>query len=132
MRLFLLLFCLVLLTEASSLAQATSAATQQPASSPTPEKRAEAITAGMVKNLRLNPAQAEKVKQINLTSIQQVEALRQQYKTDPRSLDQEVKSVSSSRLSQLKDVLTPAQFAAYQQRRETKMGVPQETGPQGQ
>lgn len=84
----------------------------------------------MVKNLRLNPAQAEKVRQINLNSMQLVEALRQEYKTDPNRLDQEVKTISSSRLSQLKDVLSPAQFSAYQQRRESKMGMPKQADSQ--
>jgi hypothetical protein len=132
MRFILPVLVLVLLAGAPSLAQTTAPATQQKTQPQTPEDRAEAITVSMVKNLRLNPAQAEKVKQINLNSIQLVEGLRQQYKTDPARLDQEVKTISSSRLSRLKDVLSPSQFMAYQQRRETKMGIPKQTGPQNE
>ncbi|CAN5919330.1 hypothetical protein BH24BAC1_BH24BAC1_08190 [soil metagenome] len=124
---FLIVFLLAGNTAFSQTAAAPGAATPAPQ---TLEDRSEAITASMVKNLRLNPAQAGKVRQINLNSMQMVEALRQQYKTDPNRLDQEVKTISSSRLSQLKDVLTPAQFSAYQQRREAKMGLPKQAGSQ--
>ena len=35
-------------------------------------------------------------------------------------------AISDTRLSLIKDVLTPLQFSQYQQRREEKMGVPKE------
>jgi hypothetical protein len=126
--LFILIVFLLAGPTAYGQTAAAPAAAAQSGQAQTLEDRSEAITVSMVKNLRLNPAQAEKVRQINLNSMQLVEGLRQQYKTDPNRLDQEVKTISSSRLSQLKDVLSPAQFSAYQQRREAKMGMPKQTG----
>lgn len=126
---FLIVFLLAGNTAFCQNPTAQGAATQ-PSQTQTIEGRSEAITASMVKNLRLNPAQAEKVRQINLNSMQLVEALRLEYKTNPNQLNQEVKTISSSRLAQLKDVLSPAQFSAYQQRRESKMGMPKQTESQ--
>jgi hypothetical protein len=133
MKIIFLFLTLVGLLAREPVSAQSAASRSQPApqNQPlTPEDRAEAITASMVKNLRLSPAQTERVKQINLNSIQMVEALRQQYRTEPSRLNQEVQTIGSSRLAQLKDVLTPAQFAAYQQRRETKMGIPRQAGSQ--
>ncbi|QCR22954.1 hypothetical protein [Pontibacter sp. SGAir0037] len=90
------------------------------------EQRAEELTAGMAKNLRLTAAQVKKVQSINLLSMQQVEDARLKYKTDPKQFAQQMDVISQTRLSQIKDVLTPQQFAQYQQRREEKMGVPKE------
>ncbi|WP_299759275.1 hypothetical protein [uncultured Pontibacter sp.] len=90
------------------------------------EQRAEAITAGFTKNLRLSPQQTQKVYTINLTSLQQAEKAKVKYKNNPRKMVQHMDVISQTRLSQLKDVLTPLQFQQYQQRREEKMGVPRE------
>lgn len=90
------------------------------------EQRAQELTAGMVKHLRLSAAQAKKVQAINLLSMQQAEEARQKHKTDPRQFAQQMDVISESRLTRIKDVLTPQQFAQYQQRREEKMGVPKE------
>lgn len=93
---------------------------------PTLEQRAEAITAGFAKNLRLSPEQTQKVYSINLTSLQHAEKAKAKYKSNPKKLVQQMDVISQTRLSQLKDVLTPLQFQQYQQRREEKMGVPRE------
>ncbi|WP_276497289.1 hypothetical protein [Pontibacter litorisediminis] len=90
------------------------------------EQRAEAITAGFSKNLRLSPQQSQKVYAINLTSLKQAEEAKKKYKNNPRKLVNQMDMISQTRLSQLKDVLTPHQFQQYQQRREQKMGVPNE------
>ncbi|MDX5437706.1 MAG: hypothetical protein LPK03_10955 [Pontibacter sp.] len=91
---------------------------------PTMEQRAEAITAGFARNLRLSPQQTQKVYAINLTSLQQAEEAKAKYKNNPKKLVSHMDAISQTRLSQLKDVLTPLQFQQYQQRREEKMGVP--------
>ncbi|AKD03899.1 hypothetical protein POKO110462_03045 [Pontibacter korlensis] len=93
---------------------------------PSLEQRAEAITAGFTKNLRLTPQQTQKVYAINLTSLQHAEKAREKYKNNPKKLVSQMDMISQTRLSQLKDVLTPQQFQQYQQRREEKMGVPRE------
>ena len=109
----------------------TTASTQQKAQAQaaaekTPEQRADEITAGMAKNLRLTPAQVAKVKEINLSSMKQVEEAKEKYKDDPRLVVKQIDIISQTRLSQIKDVLTPMQFQQYQDRREEKMGVPKE------
>jgi hypothetical protein len=95
------------------------------------EAKAAALTANMRQALNLTPAQAEKVQQINVTSVRNVETARLQYRTDLRKLNAIIDDIGQSRLAGLKDVLTPDQFARYQRKREEKMGVPNATGSQG-
>ncbi|SFH03811.1 hypothetical protein [Pontibacter chinhatensis] len=90
------------------------------------EQRAEAITAGFTKNLRLSPQQSQKVYAINLSSLKSAEEAQKKYKNNPKKLVTQMDMISQTRLSQLKDILTPQQFQQYQQRREEKMGVPRE------
>ena len=95
------------------------------------DAKSNALTTNMQQNLGLTPQQTEKVRAINRRSVDAVESARLRYKTDPRKLAGVVESVSSSRLSAIKDVLTPQQFAKYQRKREEKMGVPNVQGVQG-
>lgn len=112
----------------ASFAQGTAA--QQPAAAQsgfkTLEQRADEITAGMAKNLRLTPEQTQKLKAINLKSMQSAEEAKLKFQKDPRKIVKQMDVISQTRLSQIKDVLTPTQFQQYQQRREEKMGVPRE------
>ena len=117
-------------------AVATAAVAQAPAgqkkattaqSAPkTVEQRADEITAGMVKNLRLTPKQATDLKDVNRNSMRHAEEARAKYKADPRKLAEQMDIISQTRLSLIKDILTEQQFAQYQSRREEKMGVPRE------
>jgi hypothetical protein len=93
--------------------------------------RAEALTTNMTQALGLTPAQQEKVRVINTNSVRNVETARQRYGQEPAKLRSYIDDVSLARLDQLKDVLTPAQFARYQQKREEKMGIPTIRGNQG-
>jgi hypothetical protein len=93
--------------------------------------RAEALTTNMTQALGLTPAQTEKVRAINTTSVRNVETARQRYGQEPAKLRGYIDDISLARLDQLKDVLTPAQFARYQQKREEKMGIPTIRGNQG-
>ncbi|WP_051719186.1 hypothetical protein [Hymenobacter sp. IS2118] len=95
------------------------------------DAKANALTANMQKNLGLSPQQTEKVRVINRRAIDNVETARARYRADPRKLAGVVESVSSSRLSAIKEVLTPSQFDKYQRKREEKMGVPNVQGVQG-
>ena len=90
------------------------------------EQRADEITAGMAKNLRLTPEQAQKIKAINLKSMQNAEVAKENFQNEPRKIVKQMDIINQTRLSQIKDVLTPLQFQQYQQRREEKMGVPRE------
>ncbi|MFD3001583.1 hypothetical protein ACFS7Z_14525 [Pontibacter toksunensis] len=90
------------------------------------DQRADEITAGMAKNLRLTPEQTQKIKAINLKSMQSAEEAKVKFQKEPRKMVKQMDVISQTRLSQIKDVLTPLQFQQYQQRREEKMGVPRE------
>ncbi|MBF9254253.1 hypothetical protein I2I11_13190 [Pontibacter sp. 172403-2] len=104
--------------------QAAKATAQQ--AEPDITQRARAITDSMVKSLHLNAEQAKKIQSINLTSMQSAEAAKEKYKAHPRKMVAQMDIINETRLSQIKDALTPQQFQQYQQRREEKMGVPQE------
>ncbi len=106
---------------------------QAPTAAPsaTAAARAEALTTNMTQALGLTPAQQEKVRVINANSVRNVETARQRYGQEPAKLRGYIDDVSLARLDQLKDVLTPAQFARYQQKREEKMGIPTLRGNQG-
>ncbi|MVN75275.1 hypothetical protein GO988_02950 [Hymenobacter sp. HMF4947] len=93
--------------------------------------RADALTANMAQALSLTPAQTEKVRAINSGSVRNVEAARVRYRQEPGTLRSRIEEVGLARLEQLKDVLTPAQFTRYQQKREEKMGIPTVRGTQG-
>ena len=119
-------------------AQTTAPATAPPhlarTSSPAPASanaRVEALTNSMAQALSLTPAQIEKVRAINTTAVRNVETARQRYGQEPAKLRGYIDDVSLARLDRLKDVLTPAQFARYQQKREEKMGIPTVRGNQG-
>lgn len=106
-------------------APAQKAATTRSAPT-TLEQRADEITAGMVKNLRLSPKQAAELKDVNRSSMKFAETARKKYRDNPPKLAQQMDMISQTRLSQIKDILTEQQFAQYQSRREEKMGVPRE------
>ncbi|GAA4371340.1 hypothetical protein GCM10023185_46720 [Hymenobacter saemangeumensis] len=95
------------------------------------DARANALTVNMQQNLGLSPQQTEKVRAINRRSVEQVETARVEYRTEPRKLAAYIDDVGQSRLSAIKDVLTPAQFDKYQRKREEKMGLPNMQGAQG-
>ncbi|MBK0404015.1 hypothetical protein I5M27_13555 [Adhaeribacter sp. BT258] len=107
----------------------------------TPEQKAErekmaiekgrALTQNMDKNLRFSPEQFEAVLKINQQSIAQVELAKFQYLKKMKKMNAEIQNIGASRLSLLKDVLTPQQFQKYNQKREEKMGMPG-TSPQQQ
>ena len=95
------------------------------------DAKANALTANMQKNLGLTPQQTEKIRVINRRGVDNVETARLRYRADPRKLAGVIESIGSSRLSAIKDVLSPAQFQKYQRKREEKMGVPNVQGVQG-
>jgi Spy/CpxP family protein refolding chaperone len=90
------------------------------------EERSKEITAGMAKHLRLTPEQTQKLYAINLNSMLNAEEAKVKYKTDPREVLKQIDIINQTRLSKIKDILTPVQFQQYQQHREEKMGVPKE------
>ncbi len=117
-----------LLAIAFVFATATAFAQSGKAQSAAPgiEQRAAAITQGMARHLRLTPQQTQKIADINLSSMKAAEKAKVKYKKEPRRIVEEMDMISQTRLTQIKEVLTPLQFSQYQQRREEKMGVPRE------
>lgn len=120
---------LITFATATAFAQNAVKPQQQPTtknSTKTIEQRAQDVTASMAKHLRLTPVQVQKVGAINLTNMQHLQKAIQTYRKDGKKLAAQVDIINQSRLSQIKEVLTPQQFAQYQQRREEKLGVPKE------
>ncbi|MCC9166786.1 hypothetical protein [Pontibacter harenae] len=118
---------LIVATASATFAQNTAPRTAAAQKAPkTIDQQADEITAGMAKNLALTPAQVKKVREINVFGLKGVAEARVLYKGEPRKIAEQVDLISQTRLSKLKDVLSPLQFAKYQQRREEKMGVPQQ------
>ena len=93
--------------------------------------RVEALTVNMTQALSLSPAQVEKVRAINTVSVRNLEAARARFRQEPARLRGSAEDIGLARLEQLKDVLTAAQFARYQQKREEKMGIPTVRANQG-
>lgn len=110
--------------------RAAAPATAAPNES-TIQSRADALTTNMTQGLGLTPAQAEKVRAINVNSVRNVEAARLRYRQNPAKLRSYIDDIGLARLEQLKDVLTGSQFTRYQQKREEKMGIPKAGGSQG-
>ncbi len=130
------LLSLPLLAAATLASAQITPPTQKPASAAkapaaTADERVAALTTNMAQALGLTPAQMEKVRDINTKSVRAVETARQRYNTNPTKLRGAIEDIGLARLEQLKDVLTPAQFGRYQQKREEKLGVPTVRGYQG-
>ena len=89
-----------------------------------PEVRARQMTASMTRALGLIPAQATRVQEINLQSIQNVEGARRTYARQLPQMHAQIDLIGRSRLSLLKNVLSDQQFRDYITMREQKMGVP--------
>ena len=130
MKRFVLL-SLPLLAAATLATAQTTSPPKKPTPAATAEERVNTLTTNMVQALGLTPAQAEKVRDINTKSVRNVEAARQRYGQNATKLRGSIEDISLARLEQLKDVLTPAQFNRYQQKREEKLGVPTVRGYQG-
>ncbi|RZK42749.1 MAG: hypothetical protein EOO57_00720 [Hymenobacter sp.] len=138
LRKLLPIFCFsTFLSTSSAFAQVTPpgkkppVAPIKPAPAASAEERANALTNNMVQELGLTPAQAEKLRAINSKALRSGEAARQRYADDPAKFRGSIEDITLARLEQLKDVLTPAQFNRYQQKREAKLGVPTVRGYQG-
>ena len=94
-------------------------------------EKANALTANMQQNLGLRGPQLDRVREINLRGVEGVERARRQHLRDPRKMASVIDDISATRMSLLKDVLTPQQFDKYQRKREEKMGIPNAQGNQG-
>ncbi|WP_223649085.1 hypothetical protein [Hymenobacter psoromatis] len=131
----LLVAAIISVAVAPAMAQVASAVVKttepvSPRANPVAD-RVEALTTSMTQALGLTPAQVEKVRAINEGAVRSVEHARARYQQDPAKLRDYMEAVGLSRLERLKDVLNPAQFIKYQQKREEKMGIPTAHAAQG-
>lgn len=93
-------------------------------------EKGRALTQNMDKNLHFSPEQFEEVLKINQRSISQVEYAKVRYIKRLKKMNAEIQNIGASRMSLLKDVLTPQQFQKYNQKREEKMGLSENGGQQ--
>ncbi|GAB2475045.1 hypothetical protein GCM10011375_23790 [Hymenobacter qilianensis] len=83
----------------------------------TPEQRAEARAANLSKSLGLNAEQTEKVRQLHLTHVKEMDAVR----AKDIENHQKGKATRDRHEAQLKTILTADQYAKYEQQRTERM-----------
>ena len=89
---------------------------QKPANSPA--QKADHKAAKMAKELGLNADQEAKVEQLMLARQQETTALKAKYGTDRQAGRPEMKAAHDRYEAQFKTILTPAQYAKYQTKKD--------------
>lgn len=124
---------LVLLAAFALTAEAASAQTAQPGrmgqgrmmgrQDVTPEQRADQMAQRLTAQLGLSTDQTAKVREIALAQAQEGQALRSKYATagSREGLGPDLKALRDKYDTQLKSVLTPDQYAKYDQQRDDRM-----------
>ena len=110
---------LLALAAALLLGTAPALAQQAPATR-TPAQRADRQAQNLTKELGLSPDQASRVESILLAQRQAAQATREQAGGDRRAQMQGMKAARASSDEQLQAVLSPTQFARYQQLRDER------------
>ncbi|QCR23008.1 hypothetical protein [Pontibacter sp. SGAir0037] len=77
------------------------------------EARAANISSQMIKELRLNNYQANKVKEINLAVIAKIAAIEKAYAGNAELIEQKCKEARAERDLALEDILSTAQYSNY-------------------
>lgn len=98
---------------------------------PNPQERAEQLTQVMTQKLQLNDKQTAAVKDINLRYAAQLAEFRQnnqQHHPAAGKPNPKVKELRQQRSAELKNVLTPEQFAQYQEMEEHFLDQRQQHG----
>lgn len=91
----------------------------QPKPKKTPEQRADACANKLEKDLTLNADQKKKVHDLALTRAKKMDELREKYKgQDPKTWQAERKKVRDEFHSGMKSVLSPEQFAKWEEQRK--------------
>jgi len=105
---------------ALSLSVGSSWAQQELSGKPkkTVEERAESFTRRMTKNLNLEATQVERFKALNLDRFKQLEEVRASFGGDKKQIASKAKEVNDAFFSNAKGVLTPEQFAKFQEMKE--------------
>ena len=124
-KLLFLIAALGLATAGTSFAQTAPAA--RPAQAPQhpprdPDKMADHRAGKMAKTLGLSPDQEAKVEQLLLARQQETAALKAKYGTDRKAGRAEMKAAHERYQAQLKTILTPEQFAKFDQMKDEHRG----------
>ncbi len=121
------------------LVTATFAYAQQPSGksksskgqSLSPEEKAEKITSKLKTELSLTDAQVPKVKQATLTRIKQVATAKTNAGEDKQAFRQEGRKIFQNWEAEMKGILTPEQYTAYQAKKEEQKKKMQEKRGRG-
>ncbi len=96
-------------------AQGQKAASNAPQAKPTVEQVAQHRTDMMKKNLNLSDAQAKKIYDLNLKRAKEIEKNRTAAAADKQTRMDAMKSARAAEDAQMKSILTPEQYATWQQ-----------------
>jgi hypothetical protein len=77
------------------------------------EKRATHLSDQMIKELRLNNYQSNKIREINLDVAAQVTEIEQNFKGDQKTIDEKCKEVLAARDLEFEDILSTVQYNDY-------------------
>jgi protein CpxP len=86
-----------------------------------PEERAEMKANKLAKELNLTDAQKNQIREVTLAKAQRMDALKAQHQDNRKAMGTEMKEVKNTYETQLKDILTPDQYAKYEKERQEKM-----------
>jgi type IV pilus biogenesis protein CpaD/CtpE len=121
---FWLLALLLVATLASSCARRRRAKTETvstPVETRTPEEvrreNVRDLASVMAEELKLNGDQTTRIRQVLATTVEQVNAAQAKAGTDKAALGSALKRINASSEAQLKQIMTPAQYQLYQQRK---------------
>lgn len=98
-----------------------------------PEQRADLMAKHLTNQLGLSADQTAKVREIALAQAQEGQALRSKYATSGsrEGMGQDMKALRDKYDTQLKGVLTPEQYAKYDQQRDDRMDKRKEKMKEG-
>ncbi|MBJ6119668.1 hypothetical protein JAO76_15785 [Pontibacter sp. BT310] len=103
----------LLITTLASLSIVLSAAANGNERSITVESRATNLSDQMIRELRLNNYQANKVREINMDVVAKMMAVEAEFKGNQELIEQKCKSICSERDVKLENVLSTVQYNDY-------------------
>lgn len=90
-----------------------------PRLNPAVQARAERLSSQMVRSLRLNGYQAERLRAINADKVAKMDAIERQHASNPKLVDEQCQGVCRERDQELQAVLTTDQYTDYFDSRST-------------
>lgn len=115
---FAVAMAVIMMTSVSVSAQGRGAMAGAPKEKPTVEQMAQHRTDMMKKNLNLTDEQAKKVYDLNLKRAKDMEKNRSNAETDRQKRMDAMQSARTAEDAQMKSILTPEQYATWQQNQQ--------------